>query len=118
MTIWQDKIFRRCLVGRPYSRDTRENQLSPSYPELSHSSYVQGTCITSWEVYLRDTRENSFSLQLALSFHILFLLHTTLTNKIHMKYRVHKIEQNYNQIWHKIKANKQHLCKSQLYMTH
>ena len=23
-----------------------------------------------------------------------------------MKYRVHKIEQNYNQIWHRIKANK------------
>ena len=23
-----------------------------------------------------------------------------------MKYRVHKIEHNYNQIWHKIKANK------------
>ena len=23
-----------------------------------------------------------------------------------MKYRVHKIEQNYNQIWHGIKANK------------
>ena len=23
-----------------------------------------------------------------------------------MKYRVHKIEQNYNQIWHEIKANK------------
>ena len=22
-----------------------------------------------------------------------------------MKYRVHKIEQNYNQIWHEIKAN-------------
>ena len=23
-----------------------------------------------------------------------------------MKYRIHKIEQNYNQIWHGIKANK------------
>ena len=23
-----------------------------------------------------------------------------------MKYKVHKIEQNYNQIWHEIKANK------------
>ena len=32
--------------------------------------------------------------------------HITLTNKTHMKYRVHKIEHNYNQIWHGIKANK------------
>ena len=30
------------------------------------------------------------------SSHSLSLTHTTLTNKSHMKYRVHKIEQNYN----------------------
>ena len=47
-----------------------------------------------------------FSLQFALSLHTHSLSHTTLTNKTHMKYRVHKIEQNYNQIWHGIKANK------------
>ena len=35
-----------------------------------------------------------------------------------MKYRVHKIEHNYNQIWHGIKANKIHSCKLQLYNTH
>ena len=40
------------------------------------------------------------------SSHSLSLSHITLTNKSHMKYRVHKIEQNYNQIWHGIKANK------------
>ena len=28
---------------------------------------------------------------------------------------VQNIEYNYNQIWHEIKANKQHLYKSQLY---
>ena len=33
------------------------------------------------------------------------LSHTTLTNKSNIKYREHKIEQNYNQIWHGIKAN-------------
>ena len=33
------------------------------------------------------------------------LSHTTLIKKSHIKYRVHKIEQNYNQIWHGIKAN-------------
>ena len=37
---------------------------------------------------------------------ILSLSHITLTNKSHMKYRVYNIEHNYNQIWHKIKANK------------
>ena len=31
--------------------------------------------------------------------------HTTYTMKSHIKYRVHKIEENYNQIWHGIKAN-------------
>ena len=36
----------------------------------------------------------------------LSLSHTTLTNKSHMKYRVQNIEHNYNQIWHRIKANK------------
>ena len=28
---------------------------------------------------------------------------------------VHKIEYNYNKIWHGIKANKLQICKSQLY---
>ena len=50
-----------------------------------------------------------------LSLHTLSLYHTTFTIKSHNKYRVQKIEYNYNQIWHRIKANKQHLCKSQLY---
>ena len=39
------------------------------------------------------------------SSHTLSLSDTTLTNKSHIKYRVHKIEKNYNQIWHGIKAN-------------
>ena len=33
------------------------------------------------------------------------LTHTTFTMKSHIKYRVQKIEHNYNQIWHGIKAN-------------
>ena len=40
------------------------------------------------------------------SSHSLSLPHTTLINKSHNKYRVQKIEYNYTQIWHKIKANK------------
>ena len=55
--------------------------------------------------------ESSRSLSLSLSY-------TTLTNKTHMKYRVQKIEYNYNQIWHEIKTNKTHGCKLQLYKTY
>ena len=32
-----------------------------------------------------------------------------------MKYRVQRIEHNYNQTWYGIKANKTHSCKLQLY---
>ena len=52
---------------------------------------------------------------ICLSLHILSLSHTTLTIKSHIKYRVQKIEHNYNQIWHRIKANKTYSCKLQLY---
>ena len=51
------------LVRRPYLRDTHENQLSPFCLDSSHSSYVQGMCITLREAYSLATRENSFSLQ-------------------------------------------------------
>ena len=42
------------------------------------------------------------------------LSHTTLTMKSHIKYKVQKIEHNYNEIWHGIKLT-QISCKSQLY---
>ena len=70
-----------------------------------HSSHVQGIYITSRDAYSQATRENT-SVFNALSLHTLSLPQTTLTNKSHMKYRVQKIEHNYNQIWHGIKANK------------
>ena len=57
-------------------------------------------------ICLESSLTHSLSLSLSLS---------TLTNKSHMKYKVHKIEHNYNKIWHKIKANKMHSCKLQLY---
>ena len=79
-------MFRRCLARRHYLRNTHKNQLSPSCPYCSHSSHV-------------------LTLQLALSFHTLFLSQS-LQIKTHMKYKVHKIKHNYNQIWHEIKANK------------
>ena len=60
------------------------------------------------EVFSRATRENSFNLQCCLeSSHS--LSHTTHTMKSHTKYKIYKIEQNYNQIWHGIKANTKQL---------
>ena len=97
-------MFHGYLAGMPYLRDTHKNQLSPSYPDSSHSSHMLGTWFTSWKAYSRATHENCFSFQLPWVF-TLSLSHTTLTNKSHIKYKVHKIEQNYNQIWHNIKAD-------------
>ena len=45
----------------------------------------------------------------------LFHTHTALTNKSHNKYRVQKIEHNYNQIWQGIKSQQKHSYKLQLY---
>ena len=115
MTVWKNRMFRGYLAGRPYLRDICETQLSPSCSNSSHSNHVQGTCIISRDAYSRATRKNT-SVFNTLSLHTLSFSHTqTLTNKSHMKYRVHKIEHNYNQIWHGIKANKTHSCKLQLY---
>ena len=36
-------MFRGYLTGKPYPRDTHENQLSPSCHDSSHSSHVQYT---------------------------------------------------------------------------
>ena len=58
------------------------------------------------DAYSRATRENTLVFNaLSLHTHSLSLSHTTLTNESHMKYKVQKIEHNYNQIWHEIKAN-------------
>ena len=77
---WQsgkNRMFRGCLVGRPYPRDTHKNQLSPSCPDSSHSNHVQGTCITSWDVYSWATHENTSVFNaLSLHTHTLSLTHT------------------------------------------
>ena len=44
------------------------------------------------------------ALHFALSLHTLSPTHNPYM-KFHIKYKVHKTEQNYNQIWHRIKAN-------------
>ena len=107
-------MFREYLAGRSYLRDTREIQMSPSYPDSSYSNHARHMHHFARCLLMSYPRKH-FSLQFALSLHTLSLSHTTLTNKSHMKYRVHSIEHNYNQIWHGIKANKTHSCKLQLY---
>ena len=63
----------------------------------------------------RELPTKTFQSSICLSLHILSLSHTTLTIKSHNKYKIQKIEHNYNQIWHEIKANKTYSCKLQLY---
>ena len=114
MIFWKNRMFREYLAGRSYLRDTREIQMSPSYPDSSYSNHARHMHHFARCLLMSYPRKH-FSLQFALSLHTLSLSHTTLTNKSHMKYRVHSIEHNYNQIWHGIKANKTHSCKLQLY---
>ena len=107
-------MYRKCLTGRPYSRNTHESQLSPSILTL-HIPVMCRAHALLHGMLSREIHEKTSSVFNSLSFHTLSLYHITLTIKSHNKYRVQKIEYNYNQIWHEIKANKQHLCKSQLY---
>ena len=107
-------MSRGCLARRPYPRDTSKTQLSPSILTLripvmcrAHASFHR---ILSCELATKTLQSS-----ICLSLHTLSLSHTTLTITSHNKYRVQKIEYNYNQIWHGIKANKIQICKSQLY---
>ena len=68
------RLFREYLTGRPYPRDTRKNQMSPSCPDSSLSSHVHGTCITLRDAYSWATRENT-SIFNALSLHTHSLSH-------------------------------------------
>ena len=70
-------MFRECLAGRPYPRDTCETQLSLSYFNSLHSNHVQGTCITSRDAYSRATRKTVYFTKLS------FLIHTICTHTIY-----------------------------------
>ena len=98
-------MFRECLVGRPYPRDTRETQLSPSVLNLcipvmcrAHASFrmmlsreIPAKTLLSSIVWVFT---HSLSITQSLQFN-----HT-------IKYRVQQIKWNYNQIWHGIKLTK------------
>ena len=97
------KMFRGYLVGRPYPRDTHKNQLLPFVMTL----HISVMCRAHASLRRKASRElpaktscSSLCLESSHS-----LSHTTLTKKSHIKYKVHRIEQNYNQIWLGIKTN-------------
>ena len=112
MTNWQNRMFRGYLARRPYSKDTYENQLSPSIMILR----IPVIC---WaHASLRRKASHELPAKTSLVFNCLksshSLTHTTLTIKSHIKYRVQKIEHNYNQFGTELKPI-QNGCKSQLY---
>ena len=95
------KSRRKALLAR-HSRKSTVSILSELFTFQScvgHMLHFTGSLLASYP-------QKQFQSSIALSLHTLSLSHTTFTNKSHMKYRVHNIEQNYNQIWHEIKANK------------
>ena len=106
-------MSRGCLTGRPYPRDIRETQLSPSVLTLCILVMCRTYALLRG-MLSREIPAKTSSVFNNLSLHTFSLSHN-LTIKSHNKYRIQKIEYNYNQIWHGIKANKQHICKSQLY---
>ena len=97
-----DKLAKQ-NVSRAFLRDTWENQLSSFVLTL----HIPIMCWAHASLRRKATRE--IPTKTSLVFNCLksshSLSHTTLTMKTHIKFRVQKIEQNYNQIWHEIIAN-------------
>ena len=72
--------------------------------DFSHSNHVLSTWLHFVGSFLSSYLQKLFWSSIFLeSSH--FLSHTTHIMKSHIKYMVHKIEQNYNQIWNGIKDN-------------
>ena len=94
-------MFHRCLAGRPYSRDIRNTQQSPSVLTLR----ILVMCKAYATLRRMLSRELSVKIFLS-SITWVFthsLYHIILTIKAYNKYRVQHIEWNYNKIWHEIK---------------
>ena len=115
-SVGKDRVYQKwqfgkteCFVGVSREDLTRKILAKTSCLHLVLTLCIPVMCKAHASLRKKLTREIStkqFQSSNALSLHTLSLSHTTLTNKTYMKYRVHKIEHNYNQIWHGIKANK------------
>ena len=84
-------------AGRPYPQDTRETQLSPSVLTFRIPVMCRAHALLRG-MLSHEIPAKTSSIFNSLSLHTLFFYHTTLTIKSHNKYRVQKIEYNYNQI--------------------
>ena len=106
-----------CLAGRPFLRDTRETQLSPFVLTLRILVMCRAHALLRGMLSREIPAKTSLVFNsLSLHTHSLSITQPLQSNlTINTRYK-RKIEYNYNQIWHGIKANKQHLCKSQLYI--
>ena len=90
---------------------THELVASFSYENTLHAHSRGHIPVMCWaHASLRGIATRELPAKTSLVFNLLWVFtlsftHTTLTKKSHIKYRVHMIKQNYNQIWHGIKAN-------------
>ena len=86
-------MSRGCLAGRPYPRDTRETQLSPSVLTLRIPvmcrAYALLCGMLSHEI---PAKTSSVFNSLSFHTHTLSLYHTALIIKSHNKYRIQKIK--------------------------
>ena len=119
--IWQFSKT-ECFAGISQEGLTRETLAKTSYLYPVMTLRIPVMCRVDALLRGKLTRELLAKTTLVFncleSSHILSFTHTTLTNKFHMKYRVHNIEQNYNQIWHKIKANKNIVVNYKCFRNH
>ena len=106
---WQF-IKTKCFVGILQEGLTRETLAKTSCLHPILTLRIPVMCRAHASLHRKPTRDLPTKTALVFncleSSRILSLSYITLTNKSHMKYRVHNIEHNYNQILHKIKVNK------------
>ena len=106
---WQF-IKTKCFVGILQEGLTQETLAKTNCLHPVLTLRIPVMCRAHASLHRKPTRELPTKTALVFncleSSRILSLSYTTLTNKSHMKYRVHNIEHNYNQILHKIKVNK------------
>ena len=113
--IWQYSKT-ECFAGRPYPRNTRDNQLSPSVMTLRIPVMCWAHGFTLREGFLRATRENSFDLQFVLSLHT--LSHAQLLQR-NPTYNTWYIRLNIITVKFGIELKPTQIsCKSQLYISH
>ena len=138
-TVWQNRIFRGYLAGRPYPQYTRKTQLSHLHWLLAFQSCashmlpfrgmlsrkIPAKNVLDWPLAFQSCARHMFLfvgclvarylrkpfwLQMLESSHSLSLSHNPY-NKFPQQIQGIQDWINYNQIWHEIKANTINICK-------